>query len=265
MTTLVDSPSYVPQNKVIQKTRLTLLRGRTWRYLRYLHFRDALSRLNGQVESVCVCGAGHGHAEVALAAEFPHIKFVLTDIVNRKWGYPNYHSAMNMAWKWGIENLSFSIWNVLEPTHRRFDLVASTEMLEHIENFESAAANMRAAAKKFTYCLVPYADDATNADSQKRRRVWEKHEHFVCGYDQESLTKLFPSPVLIAGTYWAEAQAFRVLLTSMTDEEIINQQSSLQIQAAEDLRSAIPKSPHEALGIKILSAIQAQKEISPAN
>lgn len=41
---------------------------RTWRYLRYIHLRDALSRVHKDISTV---GAGHGYSEVALTLEFP--------------------------------------------------------------------------------------------------------------------------------------------------------------------------------------------------
>ncbi|MEL6646531.1 MAG: class I SAM-dependent methyltransferase [Pseudomonadota bacterium] len=243
-------------DKVIEKTRLILLKNKTWRYLRYLHFREALQYVESEVSSVCICGAGHGYAELALAAEFPHIHFTLTDIVNKEHGYPNYHATMDMAWKWGVDNISFSVWNVLEPTHRRFDLVASTEMLEHIEDAQTAAKHMRAAAEKFVYCLVPFADAATNANEQKRKGAWERHEHFVCGYDADEMRAMFPNPVLLTGTYWADTGlAFRMKLNELSPEEIVAQFQTLQHEAEADLSAKIPQRSKEAQGIKILSRV----------
>lgn len=240
--------------KAIQRIRLTLLRSKTWRYLRYLHFREAFAKVADEIETVCVCGTGHGYAELAVAAEYPRITFTLTDIMNPKHGYPNYHRTMDMAWKWGVDNLHFSIWNVLQPTERRFDIVCSTEILEHIEQDAQAAENMRAAATKYVYCLVPFADDATNADPEKRRRAWEKHEHYVYGYSAQALSKLFPDPVYIAGTYWQDhGQMFRQRLTLMGDEAIAKEQANLEREAEDDLIDKIPEIVPEALGIKILS------------
>jgi hypothetical protein len=250
--------STVKREDAIAKARLTLLRGKTWRYLRYLHFRDAVSRVANDVDSICVCGAGHGYSELAVAAEYPDIEFTLTDIVDTEHGYPNYHATMDMAWKWGIENLKFSVWNVLEPTHRRFDLVASTEMLEHIKDFRTAAANMRQAARKFVYCLVPYADKATNANPAKRNEAWEKHKHHVFGYDAEELSELFPSPMMLAGAYWnGSGGKLREYLSDLDDEAIRRSVSELEQLAATDLVSAIPTSLEDAIGIKILSRVSA--------
>ena len=243
---------------VIAKTRLTLLRGKTWRYLRYLHFRDAVARVANDVNSICVCGAGHGYSELAVAAEYPDITFTLTDIVDTEHGYPNYHASMDLAWKWGIENLKFSVWNVLEATRRRFDLVASTEMLEHIKDDRTAAANMRQAASKFVYCLVPFADKATNANAVKRKQAWDKHKHHVFGYDETELSELFPDPLLLAGAYWTgRGRKLREYLGEIGDEVIRSSVPELERIASTDLVSAIPTSLDDALGIKILSRISS--------
>lgn len=62
----------------LKAVHTALLEGRTWRYLRYLHARCALSAAQ-DVSSVLVVGAGHGLAELALAVEHPEVNFVLTD------------------------------------------------------------------------------------------------------------------------------------------------------------------------------------------
>ena len=242
------------KREVVEKVRLRLLKGRTWRYLRYIHFRDVIKRIGGEINTVCVCGAGHGYAELAVAAEFPNIKFILTDIVNKKLGYPNYHHTMDMSWKWGIDNLEFSVWNVLEKTDRRFDMIASTEMLEHIEQADLAARNMLSAASKFVYCLVPFADRATNANPQKRAQAWERHEHYVYGYDRDDLAALFPKVEFVAGTYWASSgQKLRISLNEMSDAEIEQNRAGLERQAEADIVDVVPSNLTEALGIKILS------------
>lgn len=236
----------------LAKTKLILLRGKTSRYLRYLHFRNYLEKVAGEVESVCVCGAGSGFAEVAAAIEFPHINFTLTDVIAGN--YPSYHRAMDFAWRCGIDNLSFSVWNVLSPTKRRFDMVASTEMLEHIEDDASAAKNMRDAARKYVYCLVPFAEASRNADPIARKRAWDHCEHHVCGYDAARLQELFGEPVAMAGTYWAtRGAAFRAKLQALSQEEIDLQAEALIDEAALDDTGALPSASSRAVGIKILA------------
>ncbi|MEO0945970.1 MAG: class I SAM-dependent methyltransferase [Pseudomonadota bacterium] len=237
-----------------------LLRGKTWRYLRYLHFRESLAKVANQIETVCICGAGHGLAEIMIAEEFPHLQITLTDIHNVEGGYPNYHRAMDLAWRRGIRNVEFGIWNVLQPTKRGFDMIASTEMLEHIEDAETAAANMVHSCKRFLYCLVPFADKAANADAELRQGVWDRHEHFVVGYEAERLTELFPNPVHIHGTYWRDAGVpWRARMEKMSGDEIEAQADALKKEAKTDLIPRTPKKFGECQGIKILSDIRKHK------
>jgi hypothetical protein len=243
-------------NENIHIVHRELLRGRTWRYLRYLHFRDYLSRVSEEVETVCVCGAGHGLAELACAIEFPHITFTLTDIIGD--GYPNYHRAMSHAWRWGLENMRFAVWDVLHLTQRRFDLVASTEMLEHVPDVPRAVRNMRKAATKYVYCLVPFADDRTNANPAQRQRAWSTHSHFIFGLDQKSLESLFGRAEHLSGAYWSDAGLpFRQKLTAMTDSDIASSVTELANEAVADLRDEIPKASAQAAGIKILARATA--------
>lgn len=229
-----------------------LLKRRGWQFLRYLHFRDCLSRISDEVETVCICGAGHGLAELACAIEFPHITFTLTDIISD--GYPHYHRTMSYAWQWGLVNMQFSVWNVLHATGRRFDLVASTEVLEHVPDIARAARNMRNAAKKYIYCLVPFADDPTNLNPIKREQAWIGHQHYVFGFDQKALESLFGQAEHLAGAYWKQAGvAFRRELAAMSDAEVESAAEDLLARAIRDLRDSVPESLGEAAGIKILA------------
>lgn len=237
-----------------------LLQGKTWRYLRYLHFRQSLLAIVDQIETVCICGAGHGLAEVMIAEEFPHLRVTLTDIHNPAGGYPNYHRAMDLSWRRGLRNLEFSIWDVLQPTKRGFDLVASTEMLEHIEDADTAARNMVGASKRYVYCLVPFADRNANADAALRQGVWERHEHFVVGYDADTLTRLFPGPLAIHGTYWQDSGvAWRAGMENLSRAEIDRQADDLKAIAQKDLIARTPARFGECQGIKILSDIREHK------
>lgn len=241
----------------IAKAERLLLQGKTWRYLRYLHMREYISAIAHEIETVCVCGAGHGIAEYLVAAEFPHLQVTLTDIVDRKHGYPNYHGAMELSWAYGVDNLHFSIWNVTNESRRSFDLVCSTEMLEHIEQDERAAENMCKASKSYVYCMVPYADKATNADPQRRAKVKEKNEHFVCGYDEDDLAHLFPKPVRMSGAYWQDVgMKWRNDIATLSSGEIDAQAEHLKKRADDDLRDALPERFPQCYGIKVLSRVR---------
>ena len=178
--------------------------------------------------------------------------------------YPNYHGALDLAWRWGVDNFKCSVWNVLQPTARRFDLVASTEMLEHVPDIARAVQNMRGAATKYVYCLVPFADDVTNRNPAMRRAAFARHEHVIFGLDQVALESLFGVTPNVAGAYWADAgQPFRKKLLGMTPDEIVAAVPELIDLAAQDLRNAIPSTLEDAAGIKILAYADAKVPAQP--
>ena len=239
----------------IEKLERNLMRAGRWRYLRYLHFKHAVASVANEIESVCIVGGGLALSELAVAMQFPHIHFTVTDIVLKEFGFPCYHGAMEFGWRVGVDNISYSIWNVLEPTKRRFDLVASTEVVEHIAEDRRACANMTAAARKYVYCLVPFADAETNGDPARRARALAM-DHKVCGYDEDGLKALFPEPQFVAGTYWTDAGCkLRQRLTSISLPEIDAAFPELAASAQLDLRHAVPKRTPEAQGIKILAPV----------
>lgn len=235
----------------LNEIKLILLKGRTQRYPRYLHSRDALETVKDEVKSICVCGAGGGWAELAMALEFPHIHFTLTDIVSK--GYPNYHYVMDRAWRWGVDNMTFSAWNVLQPTFRRFDMIASTEMLEHIKDDRIAARNMALAATKYLYCLVPYATKKQQNDLEMQKRVWDYCEHFTPGYDEDQLKSMFPNPVFIRGAYWSDAGTkARADIKDITDAELVERKDEFFQLFETDLKD---NPPSNCFGIKILHKV----------
>ena len=235
------------RDKYLGEVMKRLLLGRRWRYLRYLHLREGFLFAKG-VESVLSIGSGHGYSELALALEFPHVHFHLTDIETDK--SPYYGPTQNLVKTWGVNNVTFGVHDILKPTTQRFDLVTSIEVLEHIENDSLAAAQMRAAANRYVFVLVPFGDKAANADAKLRQRVMENHEHFRVGYDAEDLRALFPSVVTIRGCYWkGRGQEFRKRLYDMTDDQVRDSIEDLQGEALGDIDTFIPTVYPEAQGI----------------
>ena len=229
----------------LDDVRLRLLLGRTWRYLRYLHFREAV--LLAKPKTILCIGAGQALAELALAIEFPHIRLHVTDVKSER--TPNYKAAVALAGRWGVTNIVFGLCDITQPTDFRADLVASIEVLEHIADDLTVAANMRAAGRN-VFCLVPFADAVTNCNPEKRRKAWEKHEHFVCGYDSEALCSLFGPPIAMRGCYWLDAgQDLRTRLMGASDEEIRSHTTALMTHAQNDIRHAVPVRTIDAAGI----------------
>jgi len=247
-------------NRKIQRIELQLMRAKKWRYLRYIHLYEYIKDIAGELTSACICGAGHGLAEIALALQFPHIRFTITDIISSS--YPNYHGAMQLSWNWDIENVEFSIWNVLQPTSKKFDIVCSTEMLEHISNPIKAVENMRKSSSKYNYCLVPFSDWKTNMDVNARQSAFRRHEHQFYGFDRQILEGLFGSATRISGTYWSNAGLLlRNELNKLSPDEIAEHFNELKDLACTDIRDEVPQSLNEASGIKILSRADASSSI----
>lgn len=221
------------------------------RYLRYLHLREAV-RLS-QPESVLIVGTGRAIAEVAIAQEFPDVHFHLTD-----YDFPHrrIERAMRRAKK--IRNVSFGRLDILSTDlTEKFELVGSVEVLEHIKKDDRAAANMRALSSKDVFSLVPFATAATNADAQRRRRAWEKNEHYVVGYDPDRLEQLFPNPRAIRGAYWVDvSMKLKSEVEGLTPEQVKEKAEYLKEIAYGDLRADVPRASSDALGIWTLSSVE---------
>ena len=231
--------------------RLELLRGKTWRYLRYRHAREAV-RLIAPDASVLVIGGGHALAEVALALEFPDMRFHVTDHAGAS---HTVERSRRLIARYEISNISFGELDILKPDGTaQHDLVYSVEVLEHIAEDARAAENMRRLARGHVFTLVPFAEDAINDDPAWRKRAREAAEHERVGYDAKRLIGLFPDPVALRGCYWADAGlVLRRRLTDMSGDEIAAAATDLEAQGAEDLRPLIPTTIRAAAGIWILS------------
>lgn len=237
----------------LAKTRTTLLVEKRWRYLRYLHLHSAIERVKDEIGSVLAVGVGKGLAELALAVEFPHIQFRLTDIESPT--TPSWSFVQRAVREWELQNVRFDILDITQPARLKADLVSSTEVLEHIEDAEQAARNMLDAADKYVFALVPFADRRFNADPERRRRVLESHGHFVCGFDEAALVALFPNPVEVRGCYWVDrGQPFRSVLDAMDAQAIRDRSACLVARADDDITPGrVPVSRAEAAGIWILA------------
>lgn len=113
------------------------------------------------------------------------------------------------------------------------------------------------AAKKYVYCLVPYADVETRQDQAKTRYALEKFGHITPGYDVDTLSRLFPNAVHMAGTYFEDAGTpFRQKLKTMSMPDIDREIDALCEEARNDLRDVLPRSISHAAGIKVLSRVE---------
>lgn len=191
---------------------------------------------------------------MALALEFPEIRFHLTDIESET--TPNYQNARGLAERWGLENVTFGVRDILEPEPDRYDLVTSVEVLEHIEDDARAVESMRAAANKYVFVLVSFADQKTNADENLSRKALRSHEHCRVGYEADRLQSLLPDVVAMRGCYWRERGGkLRERLKGLQDEEISASLTELGAEARNDIVEAVPSVYPEAQGIWALSRV----------
>lgn len=222
------------------------------RYLRYLHLREAV-RIS-RPDSVLIVGAGRGVAEVALAREFRDIHFHLTD-----WDYPHRRIDRAVRLAQGMRNVSFGQLDILSPDlGERFGLVGSVEVLEHIEQDDQAAENMRGLSSEYVFCLVPFATPDVNANPKRRQRVWENNEHYVVGYDAGRLEQLFPASKVVRGAYWTDVRTqLKSEVANLSPQQVMERAGSLKELAEGDLRDAIPRALSDAVGIWTLSMISS--------
>lgn len=240
-----------PVDPRLDEVVVQLLLQRKWSYLRYVHLREGFLAAP-DVKSVLAIGAGRGLAELALALEFPKVRFRITDVASDR--TPNYQWAQERVRAWQLPNVEFGLLDVTKPIEERFDLVASVEVIEHIEDDEAAIAHMRAAARKYVFCLVPFADDATLADPRQARRAWARHQHYRFGYSPERFRKLFDDVAAMRGCYFRD-QGFvlRQILDTQDDDAIRSRARELAEAASGDVVDRLPDTPDQTQGIWVLA------------
>ena len=133
----IEASRYVTPNQRLDRIRLQLLREKKWRFLRYVHLREAFLAASPRPRSLLAVGAGVALAELAMALEFPNLSIRVTDIKSKT--TPNYGRATIWATRWKLKNISFGIFDLHEPTSETADFVEAIEVLEHIKNDRPAA------------------------------------------------------------------------------------------------------------------------------
>jgi glycosyltransferase involved in cell wall biosynthesis len=238
----------------LAEIKLRLMLRRKWAYLRYLHQRQAFL-LTKDVETFLSIGCGLGLAELALALEFPDVQFHLTDFDTTR-----LTMAERIVKQWSLSNVTVGRYDVLTTPKNRYDLVASIEVLEHIQNDILAIDHMCLASQKYVFALVPFAPLHIKADPKLQDYVWRKFEHYRYGYSADDLNCIFTNlgqeVMIIRGCYWRDAGfEFRQNNEKLSDDEIRLQFPSLVRQAEKDIRASIPDTLEQAAGIWTLVKI----------
>jgi glycosyltransferase involved in cell wall biosynthesis/SAM-dependent methyltransferase len=241
-------------DSLLDEIKLRLLLRRKWAYLRYLHQRQAFL-LTKDVETVLSIGCGLGLAELALALEFPDVQFHLTDFDTTR-----LTMAQQIVKQWSLPNVTFGRFDALSTPKNRYDLVASVEVLEHIQDDLLAIDNMCLSSKKYVFALVPFAPPHIKADTKLQEYAWRKFEHYRYGYSADDLdcifTDLGQEVMCIQGCYWQDAGfQLRQNNAKLTDDEIRSQFPHLIQFADKDLYPGVPDSLAQASGIWTLVKI----------
>ena len=243
------------RNRYLKKVKLQLMIRRKWAYLRYLHLREGFLQAK-EAESFLSIGCGTGLAEVALALEFPEVRFYLTDIDSDE--KLKYRLGMRMVREWSIPNVNFGSYDVLKSARAPYDFVASVEVLEHIQNDFLAVANMLKASTNYVFTLVPFATAEANADPILREQVWKNQQHYRVGYNSEDLQRFFPNIATIRGCYWQDKGfQLRQHLENLSNEDIRNSLPSLIDLAINDVCEAIPNANNKCYGIWAMTKVDS--------
>ena len=224
---------------------------------RHVHIVSAFEDANARspISTVLSVGCGAGLSELYLAACNPEVAFTLTDFdpgriaLAKRWARDN-----------KLDNVEFGSLNLLSPPGpTRYDLVTSTEVLEHIGRDQQAVSHMIAVASKFVWSLVPSCPEAALTNPVSVGAAWRSNEHVRPGYTERTLSALFEEgrTLWMRSCYFApEAPYVRQILTEATDDEILASRQEILDAAQQDVRDEL-RHDNSAQGIEILVDTQA--------
>jgi SAM-dependent methyltransferase len=209
---------------------------RTWSLHRHVHlvaaFEEAVQ--GGGIETALSVGCGAGLSELFLAARHPEIRFTLTDFDGSR-----LETARARGEAHDLTNVTYQPLDLLdEPGDDRYDWVSSIEVLEHIDDDQTAARNLLARSRRWFWILVPFCPEARLTNDDAIRRAWERFEHYRPGYTYDTLTAtLGPdvSTVWMRTCYHPPAVKLRARLKDHSDDELRAAQAEFVGLACEDL------------------------------
>ena len=231
---------------------------RHWAIHRHVHLVHAFdqARKLGRIETFLGIGCGVGLSEIFLAASAPEVSFVLTDYDEDRLKHAEHHVK-----KCGLHNVELRTLDLLTVgtvmNADKFDFVSSIEVLEHIDDDETAAAIFTGMSRQFLYVLVPSCCEEDLTDEDNIRRAWEHHEHFRPGYTDKTLKRLFPGATILSiGSCYLSptASATRTRLDAMSDDAIRSGWRELFDVARADIGSPVVECS-QANGIELLARV----------
>ncbi len=240
--------------------RTQALSARRWAAHRFAHvvaaFEDMTSR--AAITSVLSVGCGRGLPELQLAAMFPGIDFVLSDI-----DLTRVRLAGQLARRENLSNVIFETLDVLDPAQGRFDAVINVELLTHLEHDRQAARGLLQRARRFVYTFVPFCSDADLADEALTRRARDHHGSYRIGYSRRSLAALFArdgdapagETVWLRNALHADAADVRAEIDLLSAEELAAGEPELMARVFADVRDEPAETRRQALALELLLAV----------
>ena len=227
---------------------------RNWAVHRHVHLVAALETALAveSIDTVLSVGCGSGLTELFLAVSHPEVHFTLAELDLGRFAW-----TRQMADAWAIDNVTFATHDLLAPSAGPLaDFVASIEVLEHIEDDQTAARNLVACARRFLYLLVPYCSAAELGNPGLAARMWERHEHHRVGYTRATFDALLGDHerLIDRNCYLLpEAIELRARLGAMSDDEVAAARNELVRAAADDVQNRLVEGgSKEAQGIEAL-------------
>jgi SAM-dependent methyltransferase len=151
--------------------------------------RTILSFLDrvGQPRRIVDAGSGRGMITMACTRKFPSAEVIGVDLDNTQNHYNN-----EIAEKLGIsKTLSFVTWDAMKLSELgKFDLIISTDMLEHLEDDLGGVRMFHEALESGGYLLIHVPHLTRNTFGWKRENWMDVEGHVRPGYTKDGLIDL---------------------------------------------------------------------------
>ncbi len=218
---------------------------------RLIGLMDAFSSISSSnsIKSVLSIGCGEGLHERYLAALFPSLQVLATDLELR-------------ASPAGTANITFQSQDILtwSDFENYYDFAFSIECLEHIPSFDIAFENICSKVKPggFIYHSVPFANEAERADPHLKKEEFALHGHVTPGFSEELLRELCSKSnleIIFIESMFNQSilSPFNNIVKTLGDENINSVFRDLLLLAQADLVRELKPSRNTAFGVRLLA------------
>ena len=152
-------------------------------YLRACHFKKVIKNLN--FSSVLDAGCGLGNYTFYLARKHPRIKIDAWD-----YSIQNIEAAKKLLGQMSLDNINFSSRNLGDLSEvRKYDLICSIDVLEHIADDERVVKNFYKALKNQGQ-LILHLPRKNQKRHFKKFKDWSYNTHLREGYEKRVIIQL---------------------------------------------------------------------------